>query len=165
MEVDSLADLPVQATFRIDGGAAAAKTVAATLEKGRNLIKAELLVERPALWWPNGQGAQPLYTLDAEIALLADGSTSDARQTRFGVRDLRWVHTERRPANFVSRYQLVVNGRPVHTMGSGLIYPYILPGCGLSHELQLLRQAKAAGMNFLPHQRRRRWGPLPGNLV
>ena len=64
LEVDSLAELPVRATFRIGGGAAATKSVAAALKRGRNRIEAELLLEHPALWWPNGQGAQPLYTLE-----------------------------------------------------------------------------------------------------
>ena len=105
-------------------------------------------MDRPALWWPNGQGSQPLHTLHADLRL-ANGKLSDARATRFGIHDLRWVHTEGAPADFISRYQLVINGRPVRTIGSGLIQPETLPGCGLPHELQLLRQAQAAGMNFL----------------
>ena len=48
--------------------------------------------------------------------------------TRFGVRDVRWVHTEGAPADFISRYQLLINGRPVRTMGSNLIPPDLLFG-------------------------------------
>ena len=52
----------------------------------------------------------------------------DARDTRFGVRDMRWVHTEGAPTNHLSRYQLIINGRPVRTMGSNLIPPDLLFG-------------------------------------
>ncbi len=150
LEIDSAANLPVQVDFRVSGpGSPIGKRVSATLAKGRNLVKVELPVEQPALWWPNGQGSQPLYILDAELRPAAGGERMDARSTRFGVRELRWVHTQGAPTNFVSRYQLIINGRPVRTLGAGVILPHILPGCGLPHELQLLHHAQAAGMNFL----------------
>jgi len=150
LEIDGLADLAVEADFRVSGhGTWASREVKASLKEGDNLVAAELPIDQPALWWPNGQGEQPLYTIEAEIKLAGGGSVSDAHSTRFGIRELRWVHTEGAPTNFISRYQLVVNGRPVRTMGSGVILPYILPGCGLPHELQMLRLAKEAGMNTL----------------
>ena len=56
LEVDSLSDLPLEATFCITGhGQNVVKRVNATLVKGRNLVKADLSLDRPALWWPNGQ--------------------------------------------------------------------------------------------------------------
>jgi beta-mannosidase len=181
LEVDSLSDLPVQVEFSITShGQHATKRVAASITKGFNLIKAELSLDRPALWWPNGQGDQPLYTLDAKIHLPSGGLVDDASSTRFGVREFRWGFTESplgsktndvldfnggRPevklrqlrwlssdpalANFTNRYQLFVNGRAVRTIGSAPILPYLLPGCGESHELQLLHFVKNAGMNFL----------------
>ena len=124
-----------------------------SLAKGRNSVKAELSLDKPALWWPNGQGSQPMYTLHAEIKAADDGATIDTCSTRFGVRDIRWVHTEGAPADFVSRYQLLINGRPVRTMGSNLIPPDLLFGRATPRALHLLRRAKAAGMNTL-----RLWG-------
>ena len=158
--VDSLGVQRVRASFRIfgNGQEVTAKTEV-TLNKGRNVVKAEIPIAKPALWWPNGQGEQPLYTLHAEISPASGGSAIDACSTRFGVRDVRWIHTEKAPADFVSRYQLVINGRPVRTMGSNLIPPDLLFGRALPRGLQLLRQAKAAGMNTI-----RQWGggvPLP----
>jgi len=181
LEVDSLSNLPVVAEFCITGsGQRTTKRVDATLSKGLNLIKAELSLDRPALWWPNGQGEQPLYTIEAEIKLAGGGSVSDAHSTRFGIRELRWGLTEAAvgsnpedildftgrspqcnvlqlrwlpkqgvPANFTNCYQLFVNGRAVRTVGSAPILPYLLPGCGSAHGLQLLHFAKNAGMNFL----------------
>lgn len=150
LEVDSLADGVYRAVFRIRGqGADISKTVEAKLKQGRNVIQAELPLDRPALWWPNGQGDQPLYTLDAELHPEGGAMASDISSTRFGIRELRWKLTQGAPANFPCRYQLLVNGRPVRTIGTGLILPYILPGRGSAHKRQLLHFAKNAGMNFI----------------
>lgn len=149
LEVNSLEAKPIQAKFFIDGhGPAVSKKIDVLLTKGHNIISVQLPINNPALWWPNGHGAQPLYTLHAELKT-SDGSISDTYSTRFGIRDIKWVYTEGAPKDFISRYQLVINGREVRTMGSGIIYPYIMPGLGLEHELQLLYHAKDAGMNFL----------------
>lgn len=154
LDVDSLDARPVRATFRISGnGQEAAVTSDASLVKGRNVVKVDIPLDKPALWWPNGQGDQPLYTLRTEIAPADGGPASDARSTRFGVREVQWVHTENAPADFVSRYQLVINGRPVRTMGSNLIPPDLLFGRALPRAMHLLHRAKAAGMNTL-----RQWG-------
>ena len=68
LEVDSLTEGPAQASFRLIGPTQTApQTVNAVLNKGRNLVTAKLSVPQPALWWPNGQGAQPLYTVVAEL--------------------------------------------------------------------------------------------------
>ncbi len=148
LEVDSLIAGPAQAKFFIHGLTGdVSKTVDVTLTKGRNIIKADLSLDHPALWWPSGQGAQPLYTLKAQLVL--DGSpVSDQSSTRFGVREFRWVLTQGVPADFPVPYQLLVNNRPVRCIGSGIIHPYILPGCGSAHNLQLLHFAKNAGMNY-----------------
>lgn len=153
LEVDSLDARPVQARFRVAGnGQEATIERKLSLAKGRNAITADIPLDKPALWWPNGQGLQPLYTVSTEI-VSADGAKLDARQTRFGIRDVRWVHTENAPANFVSRFQLIINGRPVRTMGSNLIPPDLLFGRADARSLRLLHLAKAAGMNTLRH-----WG-------
>lgn len=44
------------------------------------------LVEDPKLWWPNGYGAQPLYTVRAELFLC--GEFLDAKELRIGLRTL-----------------------------------------------------------------------------
>ena len=163
LEVDSVTKSSVRASFRVRGvNMDISKSMAVTLTNGPNLIKTELLIERPALWWPSGQGEQPLYTLDAELLSVGGGSVSDKSSTRFGVRQLRWVHTAgTSPENYyssnyytraeyeASNYQLLVNGRPVRGLGTTISLPYILPGCGNTHNLQLLHYAKNAGMNII----------------
>ncbi len=154
LEIDSKADLPARTLFRIDrAGRLANAAVPAPLKKGRNVVKAEIALDRPELWWPNGHGAQPLYGLSVELQPAEAGAALDERRTRFGVRDIRWVHTEGAPADFVSRYQLIVNGRPVRTIGSNLIPPDLLFGRMAERTLSLLRRAKEAGVNTL-----RLWG-------
>ena len=154
LEVDSLGDQAVRTQFRVGGnGQEMVVTRDTALKKGRNTIRAELPIDKPALWWPNGQGGQPLYKLSVTIEPAAGGATIDSCSTRFGVRDVRWVHTENAPADFVSRFQLVINGRPVRTMGSNLIPPDLLFGRAGPRSLQLLHRAKAANMNMI-----RQWG-------
>lgn len=148
LDVDSVADTAADIRCRVSGhGAPAVKSIAVALKKGKNRVEMELQLDHPALWWPNGHGDQPLYALEAAIEV--GGVSSDVRSTRFGIRDIRWELTEGAPADFPSAYQLVINHRPVRTLGTGMILPYALPGCGLPHELHLLRLAKAAGMNYI----------------
>lgn len=148
LDIDSVAATAAEVRFRVSGhGAPVIKFIAAALKQGTNRVETELQIDNPALWWPNGHGDQPLYTLEASIEV--GGVSSDVRSTRFGIRDLRWELTEGAPAGFPSAYQLVINHRPVRTLGTGVILPYALPGCGLPHELHLLRLAKAAGMNYI----------------
>ena len=78
----------------------------------------------------------------------ANGKVSDSQQ-RGSAFTICLGSSGKGTSDFINRYQLVINSRPVRTIGSGLIQPETLPGCGLPHELQLLRRAQAAGMNFL----------------
>ena len=52
----------------------------------------EIAIERPQLWWPNGFGAQPLYTV--EVRLYAGGKQVDAWKKRIGLRTLT-MHIEK----------------------------------------------------------------------
>ncbi len=45
-----------------------------------------LTVENPRLWWPNGYGAQELYTLDLSFEI--DGTVSDTESLRVGIRQI-----------------------------------------------------------------------------
>ena len=72
----------------------------------------DLVVE---LWWPNGQGAQPLY--DLRVALIgSDGQVLDADQRRVGFKHIRWEMNEGAPAG-ADPWICVVNGTPVFLQG------------------------------------------------
>ena len=105
LEIDSLCAAKVKARFRIHGhGDPVEATVESTLGRGDNTIEADLALIDPALWWPNGQGDQPLYTLEAHLEDSQSGETLDRRSTRFGVRDIRWEQVEGAPADFINPY-------------------------------------------------------------
>lgn len=50
-----------------------------------------LTLENPRLWWPNGYGAQELYTM--ELSMIDGESTTQTRGIRFGVRELSYEIT------------------------------------------------------------------------
>ena len=152
LEIESSKELAGSLRLRLSGdGRQAEATVQAALKKGANTVRAEIPLEAPALWWPAGHGQQPLYTVAAELS--AGGTPSDSRTTRFGIRDLQWVHTEGAAANHISRFQLIINGRPVRMLGSNLIPADLLFGRMHERTLNLMQHAKATGMNTL-----RLWG-------
>ena len=49
---------------------------------------AQLRLAHPRLWWPNGYGAPELYRLT--LSVFADGTLSDARSVRFGIRQITY---------------------------------------------------------------------------
>jgi beta-mannosidase len=77
-----------------------------------------LNVPAARLWWPNGHGAQPLYTLHTE--LLHDGLPVSQRQRRLGVRSLRLL--QQPVAGEAGRsFHLEVNGREIFCGGANWI--------------------------------------------
>lgn len=153
-DVDSLAEMNARMRVRITGhGADVVKTVTAALETGHNLVDVEIPLEKPALWWPAGQGDQPLYHLHCELVESESGAVSDSRNVRFGVREIRWEQVPGASADFNNPLKLVVNGRPVRQMGSNLLPPDALFGRISQRGPRVLRLAEAAGINCL-----RLWG-------
>ena len=76
-----------------------------------------------ALWWPNGQGAQPLYTVVVRI-LDANGEEQDRAVRRVGFRNIAWRPCEDAPAE-ADPWLCVVNGRPIFLQGVNC--PPLLP--------------------------------------
>lgn len=67
------------------------------------------------LWWPNGQGAQPLY--DVVIALVdEEGVEHDRAERRIGFRNIVWRQCVGASATS-DTWLCVVNGRPVFLQG------------------------------------------------
>ncbi|WP_329455029.1 glycoside hydrolase family 2 protein [Streptomyces sp. NBC_01497] len=69
---------------------------------------AGLRLDAPRLWWPNGYGEPYLYTL--QLAVQADGSLSDERELRFGVRRIEYVDADQ-------QLRIKVNDLPILVMG------------------------------------------------
>lgn len=73
-------------------------------------------VENPQLWWPNGYGAHPLYTLTVE--LLSGGESLDRIEKRIG---LRTVGISRENDQWGQEFCLMVNGIKLFAMGANYI--------------------------------------------
>ena len=75
-----------------------------------------LCVEQPKLWWPNGLGDQPLYTL--KITACSGGRTEDEKTLRIG---LRTMTVSRKPDAWGESFALCCNGTDFFAMGGDYI--------------------------------------------
>ena len=113
------------------------------------ISKGEFEIANPKLWWPNGQGDQPLY--DVQLELVHEGQVLDCWNARIG---LRTISLDRHRDDFGESFQFVVNGRPIFAKGANWI-----PAHGFTAEVSraqytdLLTSAAQANMNML-----RVWG-------
>jgi beta-mannosidase len=150
-EVKVVADKTVTATLIVDnvtGKSRAAKRVV-NLAPGVNRVSLDFVVSRPELWWPNGLGAQPLYTFKAR--LLIDGQEFDEVTTRTGLRSLE-LRQERDASG--KSFTFVINGVPVFAKGANWIPADSFPTrISKAKYRQLLESARDANMNML-----RVWG-------
>ncbi len=51
-----------------------------------NRVSAELVIDNPKLWWPNGYGDQPLYLVKAELISKESGTVLDVWEKKIGLR-------------------------------------------------------------------------------
>ena len=129
---------------RVEGTVALDGRIIARIEKGKSEI------ENPQLWWPSGQGAQPLYRLDVTV-LSAAGAEIGQWSRRIG---LRTITLDRHADEWGESFQFLVNGRPVFAKGANWIPAHSFVA-GLTREdyARDLRSAAAAHMNMI-----RVWG-------
>ncbi|HYF91076.1 MAG TPA: glycoside hydrolase family 2 TIM barrel-domain containing protein [Symbiobacteriaceae bacterium] len=107
-----------------------------------------LPVPEPRLWWPNGHGEQPLYTLQVRVA------GSDTRRIPFGIRKVEMVPND----GSDEAYTFVVNGKRIYAMGWNWVPIDVMYGVERPAKLEhLLTLARQAGVNLL-----RVWG---GGLI
>lgn len=83
---------------------------------------AQILISQPQLWWPNGHGDQPLYTLEAE--LVADGDVLDTWTGKVG---LRTVELRQTPDSDGAGFEFLINGAPIYCAGSNWIPDHSFP--------------------------------------
>jgi beta-mannosidase len=105
------ANLKAKISVRL-GTREVASRVAALTDGGG---KADLVITHPQLWWPNGMGAHPLYTVAVDL-MDENGGVLDSTTKRVGLRTLRAIQqTDSSPMHFV------VNGRPFFAKGADWI--------------------------------------------
>jgi beta-mannosidase len=150
-DVEVVAGAQTTATIIIDN--LTDKTVAAkrevSLAPGTNHLALDFVVPHPALWWPNGLGAHPIYQFKAR--LLVQGAVVDQATTRTGLRSLE---LRQQPDEAGKSFTFVVNGVPVFAKGGNWIPADSFP-TRISKEKyrQLLASVRDSNMNML-----RVWG-------
>ncbi len=77
----------------------------------------EIVIENPALWWPNGYGRQDLYTVTVTLKK-NDGTVIDVWERRIG---LRTITMDRTPDQWGERFATCVNGVNIFAMGADYI--------------------------------------------
>ena len=91
--LENLSAAPVTGVLKAGFDAVAlAKTV--TLAPGKNLVAltpaeyAQLIVQHPRLWWPNGYGEAALH--DLKLSFDQGAVTSDTKSLKFGIREITY---------------------------------------------------------------------------
>lgn len=82
-------------------------------------FEAVLSIEKPALWFPNGYGEQPLYEVRISLASENGDSVFDRRVYRTGIRKLCYIQNEGGPDDALP-YTFVINDRKIYIMGANL---------------------------------------------
>ncbi len=128
----------------VRGTVSLAGRVVATIENCQSQIA------NAELWWPHGQGAQPLYHVEAEVTR-ADGTRIGGWSRRLG---LRTIVLDRHADTWGESFQFVVNGRPVFAKGANWIPAHsFVAGLTRADYERDLRSAVEANLNLV-----RVWG-------
>ena len=119
------------------------------LVPGTNQVTFNFTVTNPKLWWPNGLGAQPLYTF--RVRSLVNGKVTGEKITRTGLRTLE-LRQQRDEAG--QSFMFVINGIPVFAKGGNWIPADSFPTRITKDKYRfLLQSVRDTNMNML-----RVWG-------
>ncbi|MFD2649036.1 glycoside hydrolase family 2 protein [Devosia albogilva] len=114
------------------------------VQQGENLVVHTVTIRNPKLWWPAGQGEQPLYELTTNLE-------GEVTTRKLGLRNLEWVVE---PDEIDHTFKCRINGRDITMMGANWIPADAIPSRITPAVIRdLLDSAKAANMNML-----RIWG-------
>ena len=108
-----------------------------------------LRIPKPELWWPNGQGGQPLYT--ARLVLRQGDKVLDEKEVSFAIRTVALLQEKDAEGR---SFVLVVNGRKIFCKGADWIpADTFLPRIDDARYEKLLLLARDSHMNMI-----RVWG-------
>jgi beta-mannosidase len=111
--------------------------------------KASLKIPKPELWWPNGWGKHPLYTITGE--LLSEGKVVSTKKLRIGLRTIELSEEKDKKGQ---TFGIKVNGKLIFCKGTNWIPADALPNrLTESKYKELLGSCKDANMNMI-----RLWG-------
>lgn len=150
-------EVVLRLTPEVEGAAPGQHIVAELTLNGQAVARAEggagaleVIVAQPELWWPHGQGTQPLYTLVVTIRS-ASGAEQDRWERRIG---LRTVELVRDKDDKGETFYFRVNGRAIFAKGANWIPDHaFITECNRPRFEARLRAATDAHMNMI-----RVWG-------
>jgi beta-mannosidase len=109
------------------------------------------VIEKPELWWPNGLGAQPLYSVEVELREADSSSVLDSWQRRIGLRSMA-ISTEK--DQWGNEFALTVNAVKIFSMGADYIpEDSVFPRINKERTRRLLEDCARANYNSI-----RVWG-------
>lgn len=115
-----------------------------SVQKGENVFTHNVTIQNPKIWWPAGQGAQPLYELTTNLE-------GEVTTRKIGLRKLEWIIEK---DEIDHSFKCRINGRDITMMGANWIPADAIPSRVTPAVIRdLLESAKAANMNML-----RIWG-------
>ncbi|MEZ5978044.1 MAG: hypothetical protein R3F34_07495 [Planctomycetota bacterium] len=121
--------------------------------RGADAVELRLVVAVPELWWPNGEGEQPLYDLEVRLAR-EGGETLDRRALSIGLRTIELV---REPDAHGESFLFRGNGRDVAIRGANVVPPRLFDAeVGPEDEDEVLWECWRAKLNMV-----RVWGGGP----
>ena len=142
------ADLAVRGIVSRDG-TEVARSSPIPVPRPSDAASVGLAISDPELWWPNGLGEQPLYTVRVE--LVAGSDTVDAWTRDVGLRTLRLV---RQPDAWGESFHFEANGVPFFAKGANWIpADALIPRVTAAQTDALLQSAADAHFNMV-----RVWG-------
>ncbi|MBO4921503.1 MAG: glycoside hydrolase family 2 protein [Lachnospiraceae bacterium] len=122
-------------------------TVIADKQDGFSPVK----IDAPKLWWPNGLGDQPLYTVITNLTDKKTGCILDTSKKRIG---LRKIEVSTAKDEFGSEFAFIANGTKFFAMGADYIpEDNILPRTNKERTEKLLKDCVEAHFNSI-----RVWG-------
>ncbi len=116
IEIKNITEKPISGLLKIEfEGYASSTKVAFNPLEDKVINCAEIKVDNPRLWWPNGMGDQPLYNMKISF-VSADGIILDTESVTFGIRETSNIFDEKIKAQVFS-----VNGQKVFIKGGNWI--------------------------------------------
>jgi mannosylglycoprotein endo-beta-mannosidase len=115
-ELKNVSDKVVKGTLTAElGKDKFSTTVTLSPNEEKEVTIQEFKIVNPLLWWPNGMGEQPLYSVKFEFTP-EGGATSDREQTTFGIRETKQFFDEK-----IKARTFLVNGQKVFIKGGNWI--------------------------------------------
>lgn len=124
---------------------------ATNIHSGETSAELSIDVKNPALWYPNGYGEQPLYSLKLKLTRLDGGELLDEYTSNVGLRTLSLCRDKMGEGE---DFAFVVNGIKIFAMGANYIpEDQIIPRCSDDRSRKLLKSCADANFNMI-----RVWG-------